>query len=115
MKCSNVRYRSVQIHLALSFPGEGAVPLEATIKNRLSCGEGPTVQAVLARLYQIPAKADVALTVLKAAFELMKGGVQVLGLMAAKSPVLCQHPAPYLHVFQKGKHQFIQLFLFSLG
>ena len=66
LKCANMRYKSMQIHYLLSLPGGGAVPLEVSIKNHLSCREGPRVQAVLARLYQIPAKAAIALTILKA-------------------------------------------------
>jgi len=66
LKCANMQYKPMQIHHLLSLPGEGAVPLEVSIKNCLSCREGPRLQAVLARLYQIPAKVTLTLTILKA-------------------------------------------------
>lgn len=56
----------MQILHLLSLPAEGAAPLEVSTKNCLSCREGPRVQAVLAHLYQIPAKAALALMILKA-------------------------------------------------
>lgn len=75
-------------------PAKNPVPLPV--------GKVPECKALQTHLYQIPGKAALAPLILKVTLQLIKGGVQALGLPAAIKLMFFHHPAQYLLGSRKG-------------